>query len=608
MFAIFASTGSSAGVTHTLSGCSARTMRRTTIACSSRSFAERSSCSPRWSSTAGSALRRVEPASASVPVRRPSRRTSSSGLAADEGVIAAADREDVALAERLAQHAEQRARVVRGGGVDLHLAREHDLVQRARADPLDGARDRMPRSARAASRSRRASVTAGSGSSSGSGAWTSSAARASSRSASACASSSGWTIAASVRRTSSPRRASATSGTWSEPGANPVQCGAAPPSGANANPPTATGPDPRGPSGGSASGVAPQRAPALGDRREAVRAGRLQGGHASERRQGGAVARRLLEDEPRLVRAARGDDDRRRVGVARRAATVNVVSTAALAPAARTAHRTVQPRLQALELGGAQRERPRRDDLDGHALQDTGAAIRSRRVRARSRSRRCASSRPGRTGGPSARTPRSCPSCPVTSMMIERRLTSTTLPRKISQICMTSARAVPSTASLNSASSRATVSSGSRSRILMTLTSLCSCLVTWSIGCSAPSIVMREAADRLVVRRPDGERVDVEPAPREQPGDPAQDAGLVLGEDRQRVLAPRPDVARGLQVVEAQDLVRLDHRSAHHVPRGLAGRDHRVHVLLAGDLHVDERRALGLERRPQVLLERVRVR
>ena len=82
MLAIRATTGSSAAVTHTLTGRSARTMRRVTIACSSRSLSERSSCSPRWSSTAGSALRRVEPASASVPARRPSRRTSSSGLAA----------------------------------------------------------------------------------------------------------------------------------------------------------------------------------------------------------------------------------------------------------------------------------------------------------------------------------------------------------------------------------------------------------------------------------------------------------------------------------------------------------------------------------------------
>ena len=78
---------------------------------------------------------------------------------------------------------------------------------------------------------------------------------------------------------------------------------------------------------------------------------------------------------------------------------------------------------------------------------------------------------------------------PVTSTMTERLVTSTTRPRKISHTCMTSARWLPSAAILNSASSRATVSPGSRSRIFRTLTSLCSCLVTWSIGCSAPSTV-----------------------------------------------------------------------------------------------------------------------
>ena len=81
MFAIRTSTGSGACVTHTACGRSACAMRRVTIACSSRSLSLRSSASPRWSSTAGSALRRVEPASATVDARSPSRRTSSSGVA-----------------------------------------------------------------------------------------------------------------------------------------------------------------------------------------------------------------------------------------------------------------------------------------------------------------------------------------------------------------------------------------------------------------------------------------------------------------------------------------------------------------------------------------------
>ena len=49
--------------------------------CSRRSLSLRSSCSPRWSSTAGSELRRVEPARATVETLAPERRTSSSGLA-----------------------------------------------------------------------------------------------------------------------------------------------------------------------------------------------------------------------------------------------------------------------------------------------------------------------------------------------------------------------------------------------------------------------------------------------------------------------------------------------------------------------------------------------
>ena len=82
MFATFTTTGSGLSATHTACSRSARARRRTTIACSSRSFGERSIRSPRCSSTAGSALRPVEPASASVVARIPSRRMSSSGLAA----------------------------------------------------------------------------------------------------------------------------------------------------------------------------------------------------------------------------------------------------------------------------------------------------------------------------------------------------------------------------------------------------------------------------------------------------------------------------------------------------------------------------------------------
>ena len=82
MLATCTSTGSGAAVTHTECGRNARAIRRTTISFSSRSLSLCSNCSPRWSSIAGSALRRAEPASATVEARCPSRRTSNSGLAA----------------------------------------------------------------------------------------------------------------------------------------------------------------------------------------------------------------------------------------------------------------------------------------------------------------------------------------------------------------------------------------------------------------------------------------------------------------------------------------------------------------------------------------------
>ncbi len=81
MLATLTISGSAAASTQTACGRRARTMRSETIRCSRRSLSLRSSCSPRWSSTAGSELRRVEPARATVETLAPERRTSSSGLA-----------------------------------------------------------------------------------------------------------------------------------------------------------------------------------------------------------------------------------------------------------------------------------------------------------------------------------------------------------------------------------------------------------------------------------------------------------------------------------------------------------------------------------------------
>ena len=64
------------------------------------------------------------------------------GAGGDERALPAPGAEGEARREGLAQDAEHRRRVVRARRVDLHLAREDDLVQRSGADALDGSRDR----------------------------------------------------------------------------------------------------------------------------------------------------------------------------------------------------------------------------------------------------------------------------------------------------------------------------------------------------------------------------------------------------------------------------------------------------------------------------------
>ena len=107
------STGSSPAATQRLTGSSARSIRRATIACSSRSFGLCRSCSPRWSSTAGSALRRVVPASATVWARCAVAAHEQLRAGADERELRRADAPAVAGREDLAQPAEDRRRVVR---------------------------------------------------------------------------------------------------------------------------------------------------------------------------------------------------------------------------------------------------------------------------------------------------------------------------------------------------------------------------------------------------------------------------------------------------------------------------------------------------------------
>ena len=89
---------------------------------------------------------------------------SSSGLAPRKAPSGDADAEAEAGREQLAQGAEDGRRIVRGRRLDRDLAREHDLLELAGADPLDRRGDRAPRSAPGGGDARdRASRRAGSG-------------------------------------------------------------------------------------------------------------------------------------------------------------------------------------------------------------------------------------------------------------------------------------------------------------------------------------------------------------------------------------------------------------------------------------------------------------
>ena len=103
---------------------------------------------------------------------------------------------------------------------------------------------------------------------------------------------------------------------------------------------------------------------------------------------------------------------------------------------------------------------------------------------------------------------------------------------------------------------------------MITLTSLCSCLVTWSIGCIAPSSVsvMRDSVSSSV--GPTASVSMLKPRRANRPGDAGQHARLVLDEDREDVLAAGADAGGRLELLEAQQLLGagLAHRSARPCP------------------------------------------
>ena len=139
MLATLITSGSGAASTQTACGRRVRTMRSETIRCSRRFLSLCRSCSPRWSSTAGSELRRVEPASATVETLAPERRTSSSGLApmkAASGVPQQKQKQEENCS-RIAP--KSGGRVVGRRRGDEHLAGEDDLAHLPRVDPLASA-------------------------------------------------------------------------------------------------------------------------------------------------------------------------------------------------------------------------------------------------------------------------------------------------------------------------------------------------------------------------------------------------------------------------------------------------------------------------------------
>ena len=380
MFATLTISGSAAASTQTACGRRARTIRSATIRCSRRSLSLRSSCSPRWSSTAGSELRRVEPARATVETLAPERRTSSSGLAPMKAASGRAAAEAEAGRELLAHGAEEGRRVVGGGGADDDLAGEHDLAHLARRDPRCGGRDGgfelagragaadlgVRGRVRVEQRQRRLGAQPGE-------------AGARAPRPLAPASSPGCTTALTVRKVRSPLRQSESSGRTSEAGRQ------------------------RGPGrGGAAVGV--------------------EGEAAEPDRPGAGRQPARLVERPRRRRSAGTRRRRRRSGAApREVASWATPSPARANPrsgcsqqnqrseASREAKTAAQGSAD-LDLDGDADQRPplAARSPGSSALAQAGRAASLSRCRGQWRSRRSAPFRPGRAGGPSARRPRSC--------------------------------------------------------------------------------------------------------------------------------------------------------------------------------------------------------
>ena len=376
MLATLTISGSGAASTQTACGRRARTMRSETIRCSRRSLSLRSSCSPRWSSTAGSELRRVEPARATVETLAPERRTSSSGLAPMNAASGVPTQKQ--------KQAGNCSRMAPKSAAGSWAAPAPTTTSRASTTLLiSPASIRVVAAATAASKSpggralRISACEVGCGSSSGSGA---SARRPASRAASAAprasTSSPGWTTALTVRKERSLLRQSESSGRTSEPGDSEDQVEEAPPSASKAKPPSQTGPAPAGSPRGSS--------------RIASRPVRRHSSATSAKRSSPREAASCATPSPARAKSRSGCSQQNQRSEASREANDRRAGIGDLG-LDRDADQGPPPPLHC--------------PLD--ALAQAGRCFVSRYL-AQSRSLQSGPFRPGRGGGPCARRPRSC--------------------------------------------------------------------------------------------------------------------------------------------------------------------------------------------------------
>ena len=249
MLATLTTTGSSSASTQTECGASLRSIRRATISCSARSFARAQQLlaevvvDRRVGAAAGRAGerdRRGPGARGGGPAAPGWRRGTR-----PRAMPTQKQKHDGKSSRRAPKTA---AGSWAGGASTRDLARQHHLLELARADPLDRGGDRVLVGARAAQRSRsrlrslglrveRAAADA----SRKSGEARARAARRRARRLVA-----GRRSTLRVRQVARPARSSESSGSTSSAGGSDDQCGARPPSGANAKPPAQTGPAPAG--------------------------------------------------------------------------------------------------------------------------------------------------------------------------------------------------------------------------------------------------------------------------------------------------------------------------------------------------------------------------